>query len=230
VAQHRTTSPSPARSRFSEPVRWLSVRARMDTVYRPTSGDPGSRRMNSDATALRGSILALFYCLGLGIRSSSPRWRPSGCPPPHRATPSPTHDRRIGGVFLIVIGFSSHGACTRSSSGCKTTFRRGEQLCSHRRLVDWSMKLVTIGSFASGAPDHGRCGARPLSSAASRPISGSTDRRSLHLAISCNSVRSVASREPAIAHRAGAGHRADRGPSFKAVERPSSRSSRLTTT
>jgi cytochrome c-type biogenesis protein len=60
---------------------------------------------NSDATALRGSILAFFYCLGLGIpfvvaalatewMSSASSWLRR-----HQGTIG-----RIGGVLLIVIG------------------------------------------------------------------------------------------------------------------------------
>jgi cytochrome c-type biogenesis protein len=61
--------------------------------------------MNSDATALRGSILALFYCLGLGIpfvvAALATEWVSTASSWLRR------HQRtigRIGGVFLIVIG------------------------------------------------------------------------------------------------------------------------------
>jgi len=61
--------------------------------------------MNSDATALRGSILALFYCLGLGIPFVVAAFGDRvGV---HRlivATPSPTHDRSNRWSVLIVIG------------------------------------------------------------------------------------------------------------------------------
>jgi len=79
--------------------------------------------MNSDATALRGSILALFYCLGLGIpfvvAALATEWVSTASSWLRR------HQRtigRIGGVFLIVIGILEvTGAWHSFVSGCKTT-------------------------------------------------------------------------------------------------------------
>jgi cytochrome c-type biogenesis protein len=61
--------------------------------------------MNSDATALRGSILAFFYCLGLGIpfivAALATEWvsTASSWLRRHQRTIS-----RIGGLLLVVIG------------------------------------------------------------------------------------------------------------------------------
>ena len=61
--------------------------------------------MNSDATALRGSILAFFYCLGLGIpfvvAALATEWVTTASSWLRR------HQRaigRIGGLLLVVIG------------------------------------------------------------------------------------------------------------------------------
>jgi cytochrome c-type biogenesis protein len=65
----------------------------------------GLAASNSDATALRGSILAFFYCLGLGIpfvvAALATEWASTASSWLRR------HQRaigRIGGVLLITIG------------------------------------------------------------------------------------------------------------------------------